>query len=453
MRRLGPRVSALASSHHLRSVGGTTLALIASQVTMALAGVLAARELGPAGRGVVTAVVSWPMLIGYFSLVGLNTAASVRIARDGREPLPRTLASSALHSAVVGGGVTLVAIAVLPPALAHLGKDAESLAIWTLATIPTIILADILMSVNVALGRLSLANWCRVVGPILLLAGTLVLVVRDGVTPARIVALTIVSWLVSFVLGAIGLPWRRIALRVPELFEDLKFGAKAHLGTLVGMASARLDLLLMSLFVSASQVGDYGVANNMMMPVTTLGAAAALLITPRVARMADHDRRAEINESQFASIRKDARRYLLASAAGGVLLATLAPIGVPLLFGSAFQPVVMLVWVLIPGYIARTYFSLVIAGTLGVRRTWVGNVTEGAGFIVMAALLPFLLPRYGALGAAITSTAAYCASAVVAMYAIRRLERQIQPSSQPIPGDHDELATSKPATVVAGRGG
>ena len=135
------------------------------------------------------------------------------------------------------------------------------------------------------------------------------------------------------------------------------------------------------------------------------------------------------------------------------MLAALAPIAVPLLFGSAFQPVVMLVWVLIPGYMARTYFSLVIAGTLGVRRPWVGNVTEVAGLAVTAALLPLLLPRYGALGAAITSTAAYCASAVVAMYAIRRLERQIQPSSQPIPGDHDELATSKPATVVAGRGG
>ena len=83
-----------------------------------------------------------------------------------------------------------------------------------------------------------------------------------------------------------------------------------------------------------------------------------------------------MNESQFASIRKDARRYLLASAAGGVVLATLAPIGVPLLFGSAFQPVVVLVWVLIPEYIARTYFLLVTAGTLSVRRPWVGNVTE-----------------------------------------------------------------------------
>ena len=135
------------------------------------------------------------------------------------------------------------------------------------------------------------------------------------------------------------------------------------------------------------------------------------------------------------------------------MLAALAPIAVPLLFGPAFQPVVLLVWVLIPGYIARTYAGLMTAGTLGVRRTWVGNLAEGAGFAVTAALLPLLLPRYGALGAAITSTASYCTSALVAMLAIRRLARQIQPSSQTTAGDHDELAIPKPATIAAGRGG
>lgn len=452
MKGLGVLRTRLAASPQLHAVGGTTLALLTAQVLMAVAGVLAARELGPSGRGVVAAVCSWPLILGWLSVIGVNTAASIRVATGQRDALPTTLGTAVVHSAVVGGVVMLGAIVVIPPALAHLGGNAQELTVWTLATIPTIILADILMSVNVALGRLAVANWGRVIGPLLLLAGTGLLVLRHAVAPGPIVALTIASGMVSLVIGAIGLPWRRLVVSLRELFGDLRFGAKAHLATLVGMANARLDLLLMSVFVSASQVGYYGVANNMMIPVSTLGAAAAVLITPRVARMADHDRRAGINESQFASIRKDARRYLLASAAGGVVLATLAPIGVPLLFGSAFQPVVVLVWVLIPGYIARTYFVLMIAGTLGVRRPWVGNVTEGAGLAVTAALLPLLLPRYGALGAAITSTASYCMSALVAMCAIRRLARQIQPSSQPIPGDHDELAMPKPATVVAGRG-
>jgi O-antigen/teichoic acid export membrane protein len=453
MRSLLAKATGAFAPRHVRAVGSTTVALLAAQVMMAVAGVLAARELGPAGRGVVTAVVSWPLLLGHLSLVGLNTAASVRIARGQRDALATTLGSAVAHSVVVGGVVTIGAIVVIPPALAHLGEGASELAVWALAAVPMIILADILMSVNVALGRIAVANWCRVVGPLLLLAGTLLLVFSHAVTPSWIVGLTIASGIVSLVTGAIGLRWRRIAVSLPELFDDLKFGAKAHFASLIGISNVRLDLVLMSVFVSASQVGFYGVANNTMMPVTSLGAAAALLLTPRVAGMADRDRRAGINRSQLASIRNDGRRYLLFSAAGGVILAALAPFAVPLLFGPAFAPVVLLVWVLIPGYIARTYAGLMSAGTLGLRRAWVGNLTEGAGFVVTAALLPFLLPRYEALGAAITSTAAYCTSALVAIVAIRRLARQVRSGSEPSPDDHDELAIPRPATVTAGRGG
>jgi O-antigen/teichoic acid export membrane protein len=449
---LRSRLAVLKASRHLRSVGGTTVALIAAQVTMGVAGVIAARELGPAGRGVVTAVMSWPVLLGWISIAGLSKAASVRVARMQGAALATTLGSAVAYSLVIGGAVALGAIALIPPALAHLGEDAEELAVWALVTIPTIVLADILMFVNVALGRVTLANWCRLTGPLLLLAGTVLLALGRAVTPGRIVALTIASGSVALIIGASGLPWRRIALSVPELFADLKFGAKAHLASILSVANIKLDLVLMSAFVSASQVGYYGVANNLMLPVMSFAAAGALLLTPRVASMADTDR-AGIDEGQLASIRRDGRRYLLVGALGAAGLATLAPVAVPLLFGSAFEAAVVLVWVLIPGYVARTYVMAASAGAVGLRRPWVGNVSEGAGFAVTIALLPMLLPRYDALGAAMTSTAAYCTSALVAMFAIRRLARQIRPSRKTTTGDHAQVSTSQPAPAVATRGG
>jgi O-antigen/teichoic acid export membrane protein len=442
----------VAASRHLRSVGGTTVALIVSQVMMAVSGVLAARELGPAGRGIVAAVLSWPILLGHLSLIGLNTAASVRIARGRRAALPATLGSAVAHSVVIGGVVTLAAVVVIPPMLAHLGGDAERLAVWALATIPIIVLADILMCINVALGRITFANLCRMIGPFIILGGTVVLVLRHSVTPERIVALTIAAGVVAFAVGTIGLPWGRIALNVTQLFRDLKFGAKAHVASLVGLANVRLDLVLMSTLVAASQVGYYSVANNLMMPVTSCASAAALLITPRIAGMGRGRRHDEVADAQLASIRRDGRLYLLVGAVGGVLLAALTPVFVPLLFGPAFEPVVLLVWVLIPGYIAGTYGALISAGTLGVRRPWVGNVSQLAGLVVTAALLPFLLPRYDALGAAITSTAAYCTSGLVAVFAMRRLVARTA-SSEPLPPDSAEFASAAPAAAIASRGG
>jgi O-antigen/teichoic acid export membrane protein len=442
----------LTASGPLRDIGGTTVALIASQALMAVAGVLASRALGPSGRGVVTAVLSWPVLLGWLSLLGLNTAASVRVARGQQAAVATTLGSAVVHSVVVGGVVAVGAIAVIPAALKHLGQNADGLAVFALATIPTIVLADILMSVNVALGRLALANSCRVAAPVVTLCGTILLMFLHAVTPERIVAVTIAGGIVALALGGFGLPWRRITLSAPQFRADLKFGAKAHVAGLLNIANARLDLLIMSVFLASSQVGYYSVANNLMMPVMAFASASGVLLTPRVAGMGRRDRSDRVDEAQFAVIREAARGTLIAAAGGAVLLAALAPLAVPLLFGSAFQPVVVLVWVLIPGYAARTYASQTTAGTLGVRRPWVGNVTEAAGIAVTTALLPILLPRYDALGAAITTTASYCTSALVAVYAIRRLGRQVRSSSKPTGADYPELS-SGPATAVVTRGG
>jgi O-antigen/teichoic acid export membrane protein len=443
----------LRSSPRLRSVGSTTAALLASQVLMAVAGVLAARDLGPTGRGVVTAVLSWQLVLGWFSCVGMHTAASVRLAGAQRSKAAATLATATVHSLVAGGAMAVGAILVIPEALAHLGEDANQLAVCALATIPTVVMVEILLSVNVALGRLALANWARLSNPLALLTGTVALVVADAVTPARIVALSLGSSLLTLVLCAVGLPWRRIALNVTELLGDLKFGVKAHIAILFSVANLRLDLLIMSLFVSSSQVGYYGVANNLMVPVLSFAGAGTLLLTPHIASIANSYQGTGIEERQLASIRREGRLYFIVGAVGGALLAVVAPVAVPLLFGKHFDPVIALVWLLIPGYMARVYVGVVSAGAVGARRPWVGNVAEVAGITMTAALLPILLPRYEAVGAAITSTAAYSTSAVVAFLAIRYLARRSTRNTKAGPEDQRDLRTPRPATEAAGPGG
>jgi O-antigen/teichoic acid export membrane protein len=320
------------------------------------------------------------------------------------------------------------------------------LSVWALATIPLILFSDILLSVNVALGRIVLANWCRLIGPVMIVTATVLLVLADEVTATRVVAVSVVAGVPPIVIGCLGLPWRHIALKASELIADLKFGVKAHLASVLGIANFRLDLVFMSAFVSATQLGYYGVANNMMMPVMTVAQAAAMLLTPRVAGMGRGDDRGGVDDAQLARIRTDGRRFVWLGLAGAALVAALAPVAVPLVFGSAFQPVVVLVWVLLPGYIARNYAVMITAGALGARRPWVGNVVEGAGLVITVTLLPLLLPRYEAMGAAITSTVAYSASALVAVLAIRRIGRRMPRSTA---SAVDEAETGAPHATGA----
>ena len=426
------------------SVVGTSSALIGSQLIMALAGVVSSRALGPDGKGVTTAVLTWPLTLSWLALLGLNTASSVRVAAHPGSDLRDALGNALLHSLVAGVFVAVCAALVLPAVIADLGSDAESLIQWAVFAIPLFMVADMLMSLNFALGRLRHANLSRLAGPILMLGLIAGLALAGDLTPTNVVVVTIVGAAVGLLVAAFGLPWRRIAVDLRKLVGDLQFGLKTHLTSLLGLTTLRLDLLLMSALVAAAEVGYYGVANNVMLPIGSVAAAAAALLTPAVARAAPGGLTGRAASGHIAHIRRQGRIYLAVALAGGVLVGVAAPFLVPALFGSAFQPAVVLIWILIPGYVGRAYATVLTAGAVGARRTWVGNVTEGVGLVVTLALLPFLLPRYGAVGAAVTSTIAYTSCALTARLALRRLARTAAESSV-VPGKPEPLPVAEVA--------
>jgi O-antigen/teichoic acid export membrane protein len=161
-----------------------------------------------------------------------------------------------------------------------------------------------------------------------------------------------------------------------------------------------------------------------MMPVLTIASASAALITPAVAKLgAEGGDKQRARRKQLQLIRSEAHRVVLLGVCGAVLLAVAAPMLVPFLLGDAFEPAVVLIWILLVGYVARAYCAVVAAGAAGLRVARIAGVAEAAALVVTVTMLPFLLPRLEAVGAAITSTCAYVVTAVVAFYMYRRLER------------------------------
>ncbi|MDQ6674467.1 MAG: oligosaccharide flippase family protein, partial [Chloroflexota bacterium] len=237
--------------------------------------------------------------------------------------------------------------------------------------------------------------------------------------------------LATLLVAGTTLPWRELRLELKALRSDLHFGFRLLPSGLLGLANARLDLLLMSLTISASQIAMYSVANNAYMPAGLLGAAMVVLITPAVASMmpANTDGSPSATQSQVKRIIRYSRLSVVITGAVGLGLAALAPIFLPLVFGNAFGPAVLLLWILIPGNLAKGYASTVAAGANGMRKAWVGNTAEVSGFIATITLLPVLLWRYGVVGAAVASTCSYVVSAVAAMLSLailrRRVEREI----------------------------
>jgi O-antigen/teichoic acid export membrane protein len=412
------------------SVISTGLGLAGAQILLAIAGIMAARYLGPSGRGIATAVTTWAFVLTAVSLAGLNTAASVRVAKGDERDLRTTVANAVVYALGVGCIVALAGALVIPSIVSHLGPEAHTIALWAMTAVPISILAEILLSVQIALGRRKLFLMARWTHGIIVVVGTALLIALGALTPGWVVGITLGGGVLAAVVAARGLPWRLVRASVRELRSDIRFGARVAMTGWLAMANARLDYVLMSAFVPAAQIGYYGAANNVMLPVATLASAAATLATPAVARLGSHAKDAgPATQEQIDHIRREGTRTIALSTLGGLVLAALAPFMVPLLLGVAYTPAIVLIWILIPGYVIRAAGLVLAAGAAGLKVARVGVVAEGSALVVTLSLLPILLPAYHALGAAITSTCAYIVSGTAAYLSYRSLARgRVAPS-------------------------
>ncbi len=420
---------AVISGGRLRLVGQsrvvqTSIALIVSQVLLGVSGVVAARALGPSGRGVVAGVASWAGLLASLFLLGMNTSLGVRVARRSQD-VGVASATALAYLALVGLPVAAVAAVTVPLIVGDLGANASGIARWAVPT--TVILAmlsEMLMSISIARRRFFVFNGCRVLLPLIPLVVAVGYSASGTLTPTVMIAAGVAAAAACLLWLVMSNPWKKTRFDRGAFIADLRFGATSAVSNWAGMANARLDFLLMSAFVSASQLGYYGVANNVMLPVLTIPSAAATVLVPRVAGLleANGSDKNAIIRSQSSLIWAALRRYLVISAVGGVALAFAAPLAVPLLFGTSFRPAIVLIWILIPGFVARAAMVILANATTAMRYPRVGNTAEIASLFVTVSLLAILLPRYGALGAAIASTVAYTVAAVTAAAGLRRLD-------------------------------
>lgn len=414
-----------------------------NQGLLAVSGIIVARAVGPHGKGVITAVTTWAQLLGLISIAGLAHATCVRVSTD-RVETRAALGNALAYSITLGGLVTAGGVIVLPLLLSRLGEQADSLVVWTVATIPVAILTECLLGILLAHGRRRAYNASRLAGPLALCTTTSTLWATDRLTIAAAVAAFIVGSLVSGATAAAFMPWPVALVHLRTLRADLAFGLKVHLSSLLGLAKFRLDILLMAAYLPAAEIGLYSVANNVIYPITIIASTATILITAETARLRSDAFTTQLDQ-QLALVGNSAKRYSAFTLAGAAPLALALPVLVPLVFGSAFDRSVLLAWVLLPGFVALSYSDIVSAGTTGMRRPWIGNLVEGIGVLVTIGMLPFLLPRYEALGAALTSTAAYAASALVALLTLRYVAHRARGPKRIAPNEPNRIAVGSAA--------
>jgi O-antigen/teichoic acid export membrane protein len=238
---------------------------------------------------------------------------------------------------------------------------------------------------------------------------------RAQITSLRLVVVVYIAGAVAAAAVAV-IVLRRVIFPLPAITRDgvvevLRFSAPLLPSALVSyFASGYLDSFFVARFINAAAVGVYAVAYQVAGAVMVLNILAGSLMQPFFISVAP--------DRQAHTIRQFATRVLpLMTLAWSVLVVVGAAIGGPLLlrvFGPQYAAIAPVLWPLVACITLGTpvvigYFPIAYA----TGRTYIVAVNAIVAASINVVLDLVLIPRYGLLGCAWGTVAAYVAALVV----------------------------------------
>jgi O-antigen/teichoic acid export membrane protein len=378
----------------------TRLLMIGSSVG---AGIIVARWLGAKGVGelaVINVAVTTIVQLGSFGLPSSNTYF---IAQDRAHF--RAAAINSFLFALLLGSVLAVALNVVASWRSDwFGFVPLDLIRLASLSIPFQLLTLIGLNILLAIGRIRDFNALDLLGPLLLLANALTVLVILKESLHELVKLnTITSIAVSVIVGCllvaagkklVSAKWRA---DVALLRRMITYGLKFHISILAGAIIFRADLFVVNYFRGPAEAGVYSVATQFSLLLMLLPSVIATLLFPRVT--AEQDAR---GETTWLITRQTALLMFVCCLAAVPMSFLL-----PLIYGSAFSDVTALLLILLPGVYLVGLESVLVQhfNALGLPRAipfyWAVTL------LVNLVLVFTLVPRFGAYGAAIASTVSY----------------------------------------------
>jgi O-antigen/teichoic acid export membrane protein len=382
--------------------GSRVLLTMAMNVALALmglvTGILAARLLGPQGRGELATIQLWPGFIAAVAMLGLSDGVVYFSARNPEQAGRYTGAAMAL-AVLVSPLAMVIGYVLLPTLLAAQSADLTVAARWYLWIVPIVAVMGIPHSL--LRGRDDFVAWNAL--RILPSGGWLVVLLTAWLIGWSDAALFAGGYLVA--LGLLFVPLMYVVTRRisgpfnadPRLWgQMLRYGIPSMASSMPQMLKTRLDQMLIAVVLPAQALGLYVTAIAWASAGQLLVSALGSVILPRVASQAaaDQQRHALAQTSRLAT-------GLAVSMAGGVVVLT--PLAIPLLFGVGFSGAVLPAGILTVASTVASVNLVLEEGLRGLGTPAIVLKAELLGLAATGAGLFTALQPFGIAGAALAS--------------------------------------------------
>ncbi len=434
------------SAQMRRPFVGNVVALGGSMVALGIATLWVAREGGPTAVGDYALLRILPWLLAVIVSGGLAGSVTYFLAGPMRDD-PR-VRSTIIAIAVLSGASGALLWLVGSPLLRLVFFQRLPVALIALVAARVALRLVVITGKSAAQGSGDLlgSNLTILLEELMFLpAFGLVLAIHIGGNVALVGALL----LADLATGAIA--WTRLLRRGfldgvgrPSLGvarQIYTFGTRGQLGSLMQLLNLRFNFILLGGLAGPAALGIYAVAAKYAEFLRVLPIAANWVLYPQFAR-------SEVKEAKKSSRDLILRTGAL-TAAASLPLAAAAGLVIPSLFGQVFADAVLPARILLIGLAAEGVGGVVTAFLFGRGRPGLNSLAAGGGVVITVIMDVVLIPRYGAIGAAIASTVAYLAttSMLVAWYWHTTRHIELQPPSSVLEG-LPSVPPSRPRRVL-----
>ncbi|WP_066337457.1 hypothetical protein [Azohydromonas lata] len=407
---------------------GASLNLIARAATVALGLALMVHvaRLGPAVQGAFALFVAVESLLLTLGS-GFGLALARRISHH-REPPAAGLRRWLAVCVAFGAAASLV---LLAGSLAADRPPYDRLGLMALVA-PLLLLVPTATGLWLGQGRMAPLNLPQVASPALVLLALLLL---PGGGSTDLLGPVLVAWVAAKAL--VGLATAGAALRETRadaaadapwggLRRDARFVIEIGITNVVSLLNYRVTLFLVERNEGLAAAGVYSVAVQVAELLWLLSSALTISAYHRIGQP---DSRAAARTALHA-----ARMNVALAAGAAPLLWGAAALALPRVLGEAYAGALLPLAALLPGiaaYAAASSLSAFFTNHLG--RPHLSGLIAALSLALNTLGCLLVVPRFGAFGAAASTSAAYLGAIGVALWLFRRAAREAQ--AQEAPGE------------------
>ena len=393
----------------LRSTPGHILKILTGNASASALGfvslALTARWLGPDLQGVLEIMLVYPLLAQQVSEMGIRQVAARAIGQGG---LPAGLIVGTVL--VVWAASGFLGIALTFTLLAVFGSDRAGWGDLLLASslLPFMCVQSYVGGLLIGAGRIHgfvATRWVPACINVIGIGAAYITLPADLTVALAIrLAALLASAAILFRLArsAVPEPWQRPDIGLARRMG--REGAAFAAAMFLVMLNYRVGLLALEWTSTPHQLGLFSVAQQTAEIVWQVAAAFGTLVFANSLRSKDDVDTTECMHSM--------RRTVWISAGLGVAGMAVAPVLMPLAFGSRFAGAALPFMAIMPGIVAMAAFKIARFDMVGRGHPWHGIWAVVTGVAVNAAASAVLAPKLGATGAAVGCSLGYACTAL-----------------------------------------